>query len=126
MVNFATQNRFTAPAQPNRPYSRHRLLTSTIARRSLRGNSFPIPGKYIKEITYRRRGNAQDRYRYYVPHIPESPVYDDIWFAFSSAVHSWQDLSLTNKLPYNERANKMQGLSGYNLFIREYMNANYP
>lgn len=104
---------------------RRRIPTGSQVRKSLSGNSFPKTGKYTKEITYRFERNKQQRYRYGVYHIPSSPGYDSVWLCFSSAVHLWQTMSTDDRMSYNVRANKRGGLSGYNLFIGEYINDHY-
>lgn len=111
--------------QPNRPISRHRIPMGARVMKSLSGHSFPKSGKYRKEITYRYSHKRQMRYRYGVYHIPSGPAYAVIWMHFSTAVALWQGMTLSEKLPYNKRADKKGGLSGYNLFIGEHINAQY-
>lgn len=111
--------------QPIRPISRHRIPLGTRVRKSLSGNSFPKTGAYTKEITYRYSKGRQMRYQYNVGNIPAGVPYVDIWFYFSSAVHLWQGMTATERAPYNTTANRRGGLSGYNLFIQEYINAQY-
>lgn len=111
--------------QPLRPISRHRIPLGVQVRKSLSGKSFPKKGKYKKEITYRYSKNNQMRYRYAVYNIPSAPKYDVIWLHFSTAVFLWQEMNAIERKTYNDRANIKGGLSGYNLFIGEYIDSHY-
>ena len=109
---------------PLRPISRMRIPLGATVRRSLSGFSFPKTGKYKKEITYRIHNGHQMRYQYRVTHIPSSPNYDAIWQTFREAVALWQTMTTEERAPFNLRADALNTLSGYNLFIRDYINPN--
>jgi len=57
---------------------------------------------------------------YYFPSNPRTPSQQANRQKFANAVHAWQSLTEEQKKVYNERA-KGKNLSGYNLFISEYM-----
>ncbi len=90
-----------------------------------------------KETTYRlRRGNGQygsklgvlyqDKYPYYVPDPSASHCPDAAKLCFANAVSGWQALNAAGKQIWNNLAHHIQHLSGYNLFIKRYMEENYP
>jgi len=67
----------------------------------------------------------QDKYKYFVPDSIDNPEGQDARNALSSAVYNWKNtLSDNEKATYNHRADKLNTLSGYNLYIREYIKAN--
>lgn len=57
---------------------------------------------------------------YYIPRNPRSEDQQAQRQKFADAVAAWQVLTQEQKSPYNIRAERMQ-LSGYNLFLREYL-----
>ena len=57
---------------------------------------------------------------YYITRNPRTPAQQAQRQKFADAVHAWQDLTEEEKMSYNERA-KGKRLSGYNLFLREYL-----
>jgi len=111
--------------EPLCPISRHRIPLGFTVRKSLSGNSFPKTGKYKKEITYRHRPNSQERYRYRVTCIPSGPPWASIWQYWRTAVSLWQALSPSEKYNLDRRASSIGPMSGFNLYIREYIRANY-
>jgi len=110
---------------PIRPISRHRVSLGTSVRKSLLGTSFPKNYKYKKEITYQISHGTQQRKRYAVPTIPVGAPWAAIWFAWRTAVALWKALSPTQKHNLNIRARTIGSMSGFNLYIREYIRANY-
>jgi hypothetical protein len=57
---------------------------------------------------------------YYIPRNPRTAA-QQVWRSvFAQAVFAWQGLTDEQKMTYNERA-KGKRMSGYNLFIREYL-----
>ena len=90
-----------------------------------------------KEVIFRiRRGNGyygsidghryQDEYAYFVPSTITDPAGDASRSCFANAVLAWQALTSAAKGVYNRLAQHYQYMSGYNLYIRGYMNQNYP
>ena len=89
-----------------------------------------------RAVTFRiRRGNGaagsilgkriQDKYKYFVPSSINNAEGQDARDAFAQAVSNWQTvLTDSQKVEYNRRANKGLHMSGYNLYIREYVKAN--
>lgn len=82
-----------------------------------------------------RRGNGhfgsnlgelyQDKYAYFVPTSITNAEGQTARDAFAQAVSNWQNvLSPSQKVEYNLRADRLNSLSGYNLYIREYVEAN--
>jgi len=82
-----------------------------------------------------RRGNGyfganlgeeyQDKYSYVVPTSITNTEGQTARDLLSSAVVNWQStLGSDEKAEYNQRALEIGKLSGYNLYIREYIHAN--
>lgn len=97
---------------------------------------FSIQRSINKEVTFRvRRGNGyygsplgkqiQDKYKYTVPSSINNPQGQRARDLLAEAVANWKTLDEATKQEYNKRASKMGGLSGYNLYIREYIRENY-
>lgn len=95
-----------------------------------------IRGQIGKEVIYRvRKGNGyvgstvgrtyQDRYRYFVPSTIMHPNGDASRTLFAEAVSAWQSLSSAEKQQYSSTASRRGGLTGYNLFVSNYMKENY-
>ena len=57
---------------------------------------------------------------YYIPINPRTPIQQAWRSVFAQAIFAWQQLTKEEKMAYNERA-KGKRMSGYNLFIREYL-----
>jgi len=86
-----------------------------------------------KNITYRVRTGTgsygskagviyQDKYKYTVPCSINNTQSDFCRSLYAQAVLNWQTIiTLEQKKTYNKRAKFM---SGYNLYIREYINSN--
>jgi len=89
-----------------------------------------------KSVTFRiRRGNGyagavagvayQDKYKYFVPSSINNVESNWVRSLYATALSNWQDvLSPGQKATYNKRASKGLHMSGYNLYIKEYINAN--
>jgi len=89
-----------------------------------------------KAITFRlRRGTGdwgtkkgeriQDQYPYFVPSSINNAQGAAARSAFATAVSNWQSvLTEDEKIEYNKRAAQKNDMSGYNLYIREYVRAN--
>jgi hypothetical protein len=93
--------------------------------------------KDIGEITiFRvRRGNGyygaklgkiyQDKYNYFIPPSINNPEGEPYRTALAQAVLNWQTIiSDDQKAEYNHRASRDNMMSGYNLYISEYIKAN--
>jgi hypothetical protein len=89
-----------------------------------------------KKVIFRvRKGNGlygakrgieyQEKYRYFVPSSINNPQGQPARNALAAAVLNWKTI-LTNaeKQAYNKRAGKGLHMSGFNLYIREYIQAN--
>lgn len=95
-----------------------------------------VRGQLNREYIYRvRHGNGvngsilgaryQDRYAYIIPSSINNPEGQPARDALTSAVFNWKNvLSTTEKAQYRERANKGLNMSGYNLYIKEFIEAN--
>lgn len=96
-----------------------------------------VRGTLCDEFIYRiRPGNNyfgsiegrlyQDKYAYFVPSSINNPESEPYRVQFKATIKYWQTvLSLEEQEEYNQRANIIRGLSGYNLFIREAMKGIY-
>lgn len=68
----------------------------------------------------------QDKYSYFVPGSINNTEGQRARDILSTAVLNWQSsLAMSDKNEYDRRAAELGGLSGYNLYIREYINTNY-
>ena len=87
------------------------------------------------EIIYRvRPGNGhagalagviyQDKYKYIVPTSINNTQGQAARDALSAGVASWKAFDSATKQAYNLRADGIGGLSGYNLYIKEYILVN--
>jgi hypothetical protein len=61
--------------------------------------------------------------RYYIPANPRTVPQQARRTVYADGIIAWQGLTLPEKLSYNARA-KGKTMSGYNLFMREYLNSN--
>ena len=89
-----------------------------------------------KQVIFRvRRGNGhagavagiayQDKYKYVVPSSINNTESDSVRALFGTAVSNWKTVLTTEqKATYNKRATRGLHMSGYNLYIREYIQAN--
>jgi len=89
-----------------------------------------------KQVIFRvRRGNGhagalagvayQDKYKYFVPSSINNSESAAVRTLLATAVNNWQGVLTTEqKQTYNKRAAKGMHMSGYNLYIREYINMN--
>ena len=66
----------------------------------------------------------QDKYKYVVPDSINNTEGQDARDALTAGVAAWKSLDQENKNIYNTRADKIKGLSGYNLYIKEYILVN--
>ena len=82
-----------------------------------------------------RRGNGyfgsklgdvyQDKYKYFAPWPNGNPAAATARTALATAVSNWKNvLTAEQKADYNKRATRGLKMSGYNLYIREYVRAN--
>lgn len=89
-----------------------------------------------QQTTYRlRRGNGQygaelgvlyqDKFSRVVPSSINHPNGDTSRACFAAAILAWQSLSNAAKNVFNRLAGHIQHLSGYNLYVRRYMQENY-
>lgn len=68
----------------------------------------------------------QDQYNYFIPSSINNAESEPYRVQLKAAVKVWQTvLSIEEKIQYNNRANLIRGLSGYNLLIREAMKGIY-
>ena len=84
-------------------------------------NSLTAHGKY-KELIYariRKTGNQYSK-RYVVPANPRTVQQQIQRGKFAQAVHAWQALSPADKQTFRQLAKNLP-LSGYNLFISQYL-----
>lgn len=96
---------------------------------------FTVRKSLNKTVTFRvRYGNGyygavlgqryQDKYDYFVPTSINNTESAYVRTAFSAAVYNWKNtLSAAEKAEYNKRASRGLGMSGYNLYISEYVKA---
>lgn len=95
-----------------------------------------IRGQIGKKHIYRiRQGNGyagskvgrdyQDKFGYFVPSSITHPNGDNSRTTFAAAVQEWHLLSSSEKQQYNSAASRRGGLTGFNLFIQNYMEVNY-
>lgn len=100
----------------------------------------PLGFRVRKQIGHKwifrvRRGNGimgstlgfphQDKYKYFVPASINNPEGQAARDALKEAVLNWQTVLTTEqKAAYNKRAQKPREMSGYNLYIQEYIRAN--
>lgn len=68
----------------------------------------------------------QDKYDYFVSDPTASHCPAAAKTCFANAITTWQALSSQGKKRYNDWADHIRNLSGFNLFIRRYMKENYP
>jgi hypothetical protein len=81
-------------------------------------------GKIGKSVMYERRGKQCMR-SYVIPSNPDSPGQRVCRSAMKTAVKRWQDLPMEDKKLYNKRADRSKkSLTGYNLFISEFLKRN--
>jgi len=93
---------------------------------------FKIRRDFGKQIIFRvMTGNGyygtkegekiQQKYKYFVPSSINNPEGAASRAKFAAAVASWQGMTNEQKANYNLRASYKNALSGYNLYIKEYM-----
>ena len=119
------------------PFTNTKLVFSPFDRSMARVPlGFTVRKQLRHEVIFRvRRGNGfvgavigkqyQDKYKYFVPssinNIQGQPARD----ALTTAVSNWKNvLTDSEKAEYNKRAMIKGGLSGYNIYIGEYIKAN--
>jgi hypothetical protein len=97
---------------------------------------FLVRKQFKHTIIFRvRRGNGyygailgelyQDKYQYFVPSSINNAQGQTARNALAQAVLNWQTvLTAEQKAEYHKRATKGLRMSGYNLYIREYVRAN--
>jgi len=97
-------------------YGIRRQIGKTTIFRIRRGNGFY--GAIDGEI-------YQDKYDYFVPTSITDAAGDASRTCFTNAVNAWQALSTAEKIVWDKRAQKIRYMSGFNLYIRNYMERNY-
>lgn len=97
---------------------------------------FAVRRQIRKEIIFRvRRGNGyfgallgeryQDKYRYFIPASINNPEGASARVALAQAVYNWKNvLDEETKEEYNRAAQRGLKMSGYNLYVRQYVKAN--
>lgn len=77
--------------------------------------------------TYRsatfQTGRRVQKLPFYRPHNPRSEAQTANRSSFAAGAAAWQALSPSDKMSYNNRA-KGSGRTGYNLFLKQYLNTN--
>jgi hypothetical protein len=97
-------------------YSARRQIGNSIIFRVRPGNGYF--GSQVGEI-------YQDQYPYFVPSSINNPQGAASRTAFATAVHNWKNvLTDEEKAVYHKRAVRRGKMSGYNLYIGEYVEAN--
>jgi len=76
-------------------------------------------GIYQRKNTH--EGKRISHMKLYVPTNPRTPNQQSHRFIFKNGVQYWQGLTENGKKAYNKRA-KPHNFSGFNLFMREYLN----
>ena len=74
----------------------------------------------IYQIRSEPEGQITVKRDFYIPAEPGTPAQQSNWTKFANAVLAWQALTPEQKAVYNTRA-KYKNLSGYNLYLREYL-----
>lgn len=124
--------------QFNEDYFGDGRVPKTFRKQSIHGIPLGVDVRrsIAKEVTFRvRTGNGhygsvaghkyQDKFALVVPSSIDHPNGDSSRACFAAAISAWQGLSAGAKKIYNNLAGHVQHLSGYNLFIRRYMQENY-
>jgi hypothetical protein len=78
------------------------------------------PNYGIYQVRHCKEGLRSVRMRFYTPYNPQTVPQQANRSKFALAVSAWQVLTLEQKKVYHKRATGKH-LSGYNLFLREYM-----
>ncbi len=111
----------------------HRVPLGFAVRRTIRISNWLTTKDTSKAITFRvRPGNGyygaqigeryQDKYRYFVPSSINNPEGERARIALKEAVSNWKTvLDEPTKKEYHRRAVKIGHLSGYNLYVKEYI-----
>jgi hypothetical protein len=81
------------------------------------------PRAGIYQIKHTFEGPRISHEKLYRPTNPQTATQQNWRGIFTSGVQAWQGLTSDDKGLYNQRA-KRQRLSGFNLFMREWLNAN--
>jgi len=81
-----------------------------------------IRGQIGKKYIYRIVKNTQHRYPYKKPYNPNSPLQQKYRFLYKHAILSWQSLPETEKAEYRKKEHRLGKMSGFNFYIREYIN----
>ena len=96
---------------------------------------FTVRKSIAKTVTFRiRYGNGyygsvlgqryQDKYDYFVPASINNTESAYVRTAFAQAVYNWKNvLTTAQKDEYNKKSKKGYRMSGYNLYIRDYVKA---
>ncbi|HNX58641.1 MAG TPA: hypothetical protein PKK43_06060 [Spirochaetota bacterium] len=74
----------------------------------------------VDDLVFYAYGGKQYARRYVVPKNPDTVVQKKSRRRFAEAVAAWQDLTDSSKESWNRRCRNLS-LSGYNLFISEYL-----
>jgi hypothetical protein len=118
---------YDMPSLPPKIYRRtfHRVKLGMIAHRDIgkkiifrgrHGNGFY--GSILNQLYY-------DKFYYVVPSSINNPQGEDSRKAFATAVYNWKNvLTDEEKAVYHKRAVRRGKMSGYNLYIGEYVEAN--
>ncbi len=83
-----------------------------------------INGRIGNIVFYKRKG-IQCLRRYVIPHNPDTEAQRKNRHTFRNAVSSWKALSVEEKNTWNKKVRRLRKqMSGYNLYISEYMKEN--
>lgn len=80
----------------------------------------PGNGYFFSEIGVK----YQDKYQYFVPPSINNPEGQHARDVFKNAVTAWQALPEAEKNIWRAKERYISGVSGYNLFIKDYMQKN--
>jgi hypothetical protein len=88
-------------------------------------HSLVASGDFGKILTYRRVGHNNVVSEYAAPTDNRSTPQTVHRTAMRTARAAWRALSSTEQQEWNQQAKPIPGTSGYNLFIKEYLNQYY-
>lgn len=85
-----------------------------------------IHGHIAHQVVFRWHYGRQEQYPYVPASNPRTPAQQARRWIFAHAVHGWRTLTTPQRTLYNQRANRRGRLTGFNLYIREYLRAYAP
>ena len=79
----------------------------------------------LKKLLIDIVNGKNQRFQYFVSYCPTAASHSAPWAIFRAAILSWRALTTEQKAKLNDRARHHNTMSGYNLYIKEYILANY-